>query len=145
MASSGIPGMPVDVRLTCPRCKLLPRLFVAVDGKTLYRCNGCEWYFTLGTQAPTGTDTATLAVGGTAITVASGGASFTSGMLILFDTGTNTEVLTVAAGATGTNIPLSTPAIKAHLANATFGQLLISSTLGGVGQDQVPANPGWGF
>jgi hypothetical protein len=136
-------GVPTAVTLTCPRCKTLRR-FVAVDGGTLYRCAGCEWYWTLSTQAPTGTDTATLAVGGTSLTVGSGGASFSTGMLLLFDTGTNAEVLKVTSTGTATNIPVSA-AIKAHLANATFGQLVISSTLGGVGQDAVPGNPPYGF
>src|SRR5260221_9772167 len=100
-------GVPTALTLTCPRCKTL-RKFVHVDTATLFRCGGCEWYFTLGTQAPTGTDTATLAVGGTALTVASGGASFTSGMLLLFDTGSNAEVLRVTSTATATNIPVRT-------------------------------------
>jgi hypothetical protein len=136
-------GVPAALTLTCPRCKTL-RKFVHVDTATLYRCGGCEWYFTLGTQAPTGTDTATLAVGGTTLTVASGGASFTSGMLLLFDTGSNAEVLRVTSTGTATNIPVSA-AIKAHLANATFGQLLISSTLSGVGQAAVPGPAPYGF
>jgi hypothetical protein len=39
--------VPIDVALTCPRCKLR-RLFVTTNG-TQYRCQGCEWLFTLGT------------------------------------------------------------------------------------------------
>jgi hypothetical protein len=136
-------AVPTAVALTCPRCKF-SRSFVNINGSTLFRCSACEWYWTLGTQAPTSTDTATLAVGGTALTVASGGASFTTGMLLLFDTGVSAEVLKVTSTGTATNIPVSA-AIKAHLANATFGQLLISSTLGGVGQDAVPGNPPYGF
>lgn len=136
-------GVPTAVRLLCPRCKIL-HFFVALDGQTLIRCQGCEWQFTMSTQAPTGTDTATLAVGGTALTVASGGASFTSGMLVLFDTGTLAEVLTVQAGATGTNIPVSA-AIKAHAANATFGQLLLTPSFNAIGEQAVPAAAGWGF
>src|SRR5260221_12574950 len=100
-------GVPAAQALTCPRCKVL-RKFVNVDTATLYRCGGCEWYFTLGTQAPAGTDTATLAAGGTALTVASGGASFTNGMLLLFYTGVNAEVLRVTSTATATNIPVRT-------------------------------------
>jgi len=93
-------GVPATVALTCPRCKTY-RQFVNVDGGTLFRCAGCEWYWSLGTQAPTGTDTATLAVGGTSLTVASGGTAFTSGMLLLFDTTVNAEVLKVTATGTG--------------------------------------------
>jgi hypothetical protein len=140
-----VQGVPADVYLTCQRCHYR-RLFVNVDGGTVFRCSGCEWYWTLSTQAPTGTDTATLLVGGLALTVASGGASFTAGMLILFDTLVNAEVLTAAAGATGVNIPLAAPgAMKAHLANATFGQLLMTPTNSGFDMNAVPNNPGWGF
>jgi hypothetical protein len=145
-------GTPTAVPLVCPRCKV-PRQFVNVDGGTLFRCKGCEWYFTLSTQAPTSTANAVRAAGSTTIPVASGGASFTNGMLLLYDTGVNAEVLVVNGSASGTSIPVAAPfywpavagMIKSHGAAPTFGQLLVSSTLGGVGQDSVPANPGYGF
>lgn len=133
-----VAGTPAAVTLTCPRCKAT-RLFVNIDGGTSFRCGGCEWPFSLTAVAPTGTSTAPLSVGGTAITVASGGASFTTGMLLLYDTGTSAEVLTVTATGSATSIPV-TPAIKAHLTAATFGQLLNSPTLSGVGENQVPQN-----
>ncbi len=47
-------GVPTGVALKCPRCRVL-RPFVNVDGGTLFRCGACEWYWTLSTQAPTGT------------------------------------------------------------------------------------------
>jgi hypothetical protein len=65
-------------------------------------------------------------------------------MKLLFDTGQNAEVLTVSGTASATNIPV-TAAIRAHAINATFGQLLISSTYSGVGQEQVPGPPPYGF
>ena len=136
-------AVPSAVRLTCPRCKF-PRLFVSQDGGVTQRCGGCEWSFTMSTQAPTSTDTATLAVGGTALTVASGGASFTNGMVLLFDTGVNAEVLIVNGASSGTNIPV-TAAVKAHGANATFGQLLLTPSFNAAGEQAVPAAPGWGF
>lgn len=146
-------AIPSELFMACPRCKAT-RMFGDVSGGgTLYRCGGCEWSFTLGTTAPTGTSTASVAVGGTAITVASGGASFTSGMFLLYDTGVNTELLVVNGTATGTSIPVAgqwagqTRAgfAKAHNSGATFGQLSLSSTYGSTGEEAVPAAPGWGF
>jgi hypothetical protein len=133
-----VQGVPAAFLLRCPKERQLRR-FVNVDGGTVFRCSGCEWYWTLGTQAPTGTSTAVLNAGGTAITVASGGASFTSGMLLLYDTAgsVNAEVLTVTTTGTATNIPVSA-AVKGHLTGALFGQLLVSPTLTGFGLDAVP-------
>jgi len=108
------------------------------------RCSGCEWTFTLSTQSPTGTGTAVLSFGSTAITVASGGASFTNGMRLLYDVGQNAEVLTVNGTPSATNIPVA-PVQRAHSASVTFGQLLISSTYSGIGQAQVPAAAPYGF
>jgi hypothetical protein len=116
-----------------------------IDGGTLIRCSACEWPHSIGTQAPTGTASAILAAGGTAITVASGGASFTSGMVLAYDTGLATEILTCAGGSTATNIPVSA-AVKGHLSAVTFGQLNLTLTLAGqFGLEQVPPNPGYGF
>lgn len=145
-------AVPAAYRLTCPRCKST-RFFVSIDGGVTQRCKGCEWQFTMSTQAPTSTDTATLAVGGTALTVASGGASFTNGMFLLFDTGANAEVLVVNGSSTATNIPVTsapfwpvfTGAVKAHGSNATFGQLLLTPSFNAAGEQAVPAAPGWGF
>ena len=135
---------PAAIRLTCPRCRIL-RSFVAIDGSVTYRCSACEWYYTLSAVAPTGTSNAILAAGGTAIGVASGGASFTSGMTLLYDTGLNTEVLTVNGAATGTSIPV-TAAARAHSSAVTFGQLAITPTYAGIGVgDAVIPNPPWGF
>lgn len=206
-----VAGVPAAVTLTCPRCKTL-RSFFNVDGGTLFRCGGCEWYWTLGTPAiatpavpattvnatnNTGTIIAATITGGTltavtvngsqvgttagtylvpaggtinitytvapswtwalpvingsmiagatAVPVASGGTYFTAGMKLFIDTSTAAEVLTVASGASATSIPVSPAALKAHSNGTAFGTLLISSTLGGVGEDQVPASPGWGF
>jgi hypothetical protein len=137
-------AVPQAIRLTCPRCRTL-RPFLALDGGTNFRCAGCEWQWTLVTQAPTGTSNAALSAGGTAIGVASGGASFTNGMQLLYDTGQLAEVLTVNGSATGTSIPV-TAASRSHSSAATFGQLLVSQTYTGYGVDGVPIpTPGWGF
>jgi hypothetical protein len=136
-------AVPASVTVTCPREKVL-RLFVNLDGGVTHRCTGCEWQFTFSAVSPTGTDTATVTAGSTtAITVASGGASFTSGMKLLFDTGTNAEVVTVGPGSTGTNVPVPGGFAKSHSANATFGQLQVAPSFAVA--DTVPAAPGWGF
>jgi hypothetical protein len=136
---------PAAVRLTCPRCLTL-RAFVAIDGISSYRCAGCEWYWTFSTVAPTGSATAGLSAGGTAITVASGGASFTSGMTLLYDSGnTAAELLTVTATGSATSIPV-TAAARAHLSGAAFGQLALAPSYNGIGVgDAAIPPPGWGF
>jgi hypothetical protein len=147
-----VASIPASVPLVCPREKFR-RNFVGVDGSVTYRCSGCEWTYTLATQAPTSTSSAVLNAGGTAITVASGGAAFTNGMYLLFDTLLNTEVLIVNGAATGVSIPVAaaaywpavTGAVKNHLTAVTFGQLLISSTYAATGEEAVPAAPSWGF
>jgi hypothetical protein len=148
-----MPAIPADVTITCPRCKVLRTFLDVSEGGVQYRCAGCEWTFTLTTTAPTGTSTAAVSKGGTTITVASGGASFTNGMTLLYDTGVNAEVVLVNGAATGTSIPIAGQWTgetrdgwaKAHGSGATFGQLAVSSTFAGAGQEAVPANPGWGF
>lgn len=138
-------AVPAAIRLTCPRCRIL-RAFVAIDGQVSFGCSGCELRMSLSAVAPTGTSNATLAAGGTAISVASGGASFTNGMLLLYDgTGTSCEVLTVNGTATGTSIPV-TAAVKAHSTAATFGQLAIAPSYAGYGVEAqpIPAPP-WGY
>jgi hypothetical protein len=137
-------GVPAAAWLTCPRCTA-PRTMVNVDGGVLCACGGCEWQIALSTQAPTGTTNAAITAGSTAISVASGGASFISGMLLLIDTSTGAEVVTVVGSATNTSIPVPGGFLKNHGSGATFGQLLTSSALTGVGQAMVPAAPGWGF
>jgi len=129
-----------DALPALPECKTL-RSFVNVDGGQTYRCAECEWFWSLTAGSPAGTATAPLAQGGTAVTVTSGGAAFTSGMQVLYDSGTSAEVLNVGPGATGMSVPVSA-AVKAHTAGATFGKLVTSSTLGGVGQLAVPQLPG---
>jgi len=137
-------GVPTAQYLTCPRCKVR-RLFENVDGGTQFRCAGCEWFFTLSTQAPTNTTNAARSAGATTLPVASGGASFTSGMLSLVDTGANAEVVQATATGSATSVPVTALA-KAHNSAVAIGQLLVSATYGGVGVgDAVPNAPGWGF
>lgn len=149
-----MPGaIPADLYLVCPRCKIVRKLANVSGGGIQYRCGGCEWTFSLGTIAPTGTSTASVVIGGTAITVASGGASFTNGMILLYDTGTSAEVVTVNGTATATNIPVAGQwagevrggFAKAHASGVAFGQFALTSTFGAVGEEAVPAAPGWGF
>jgi hypothetical protein len=150
--------LPAGSLVFCPRCKAL-RYFIDLSaGAILYRCSGCEWQFTFTAVAPTGTSNAAITApsGSTfAISVASGGASFTGGMLLLYDTGVNAEVLRVSATGSATVIPVgsgtATPGevqsgfAKTHLTAATFGQLLVSPSFSAVGEQAVPAAPGWGF
>lgn len=138
-----VQGVPATVLLVCPREKS-QRLFVNIDGGITFRCSACEWSYTLGTQAPTNTTSASASVGATAISVASGGASFTTGMYVLWDTGTSAEVVKVTATGSSSSIPV-TAAIKAHNSAVAIGQLLISPTFNAVGEDAVPVAPGWGF
>lgn len=140
-------AIPASAVVSCPRCKAL-RLFVNVSaGSTLFRCGGCEWTYTFSTQAPTGTTNAAITTPSTtfALSVASGGASFTSGMVLYVDTTTSAEVVTVIGAATGTSIPVPSGFAKSHLTATAFGQLLISSTFAATGEEAVPAAPGWGF
>lgn len=140
-------AIPTNALVICPRCKAL-RSFVNVSqGGILYRCSGCEWSFSFTAVAPTGTASAAITVPATtfAITVASGGASFTAGMYVLYDVGPLAEVVKVTTTGTATNIPVAAGFAKPHLTAVTFGQLAISSTYAGVGQEAVPGAPGWGF
>jgi len=137
-------GTPTAFYTPCPRCKITRR-FINVDGGTMFRCAGCEWFYTLSTQAPTNTTNASRSVGATTLPVASGGASFTNGMLVLVDTAASAEVVQVNGSATGTSIPV-TALGKAHNSGVAIGQLLTSSTYSGVGVgDAVPPAPGYGF
>lgn len=137
-------GIPAAFYMTCPRCKILRRM-TNVDGGTLFRCAGCEWFYTMSTTAPTGTTNASRAVSATTIPVASGGASFTAGMNVLIDTGANAEVVIVTATGSATSIPV-TPFGKSHNSGVAIGQVAAASTYSGVGVgDAVPAAPGWGF
>lgn len=140
--------VPAGVVARCPRCWALRSFSNVSGGGITYRCGGCEWTFTFGTQAPTGTTNAVLTAGGGTISVASGGASFTNGMILLLDTGTNAEVVTVNGSATGTSIPVAGGQtgqtrgglLRGHSSGVTFGQLLVSSTYGGTGEEAVPQN-----
>jgi hypothetical protein len=152
MPSPTVCASPTEFWVTCPRCRV-PRKFVCLDGQTLSRCGGCEWYFTFGTQSPTGTSNGAITAGvTTAIPVASGGASFTTGMVLWLDTATATEIAVVQSGGSGTSIPcaygtgtggIAAGFAKSHLTAMAFGQLLISPTV--LTADRVPNAPGWGF
>jgi hypothetical protein len=133
--------------MICPRCKAL-RPFVNISaGGTQYRCGGCEWTYTLSTQAPTGTTSAAITTPATtlALTVASGGASFVNGMYLLVDVGSSAEVVQVNGTPTGTSIPVPSGFAKTHSSGAAIGQALATPTFGGVGEDAVVGAPGWGF
>jgi hypothetical protein len=93
-----------------------------IIGHFLYNVLGD--YTTVGTPAaPNTTASAPIAAGATSITVASGGASYTTGMNLWIEDGGSpaaNEVVTVSAGSTATNIPLSTPTRFAHLTATPF-------------------------
>jgi hypothetical protein len=77
--------------------------------------------------------------------MASGGAAFTTGMVLVVDTGNNSEVTTVVApGGTGTSVPVQALA-KSHLTAAAFGQISLAVTYGSTGEEAVPVAPSWGF
>lgn len=136
-------AIPASVTGTCPRCGTLRLLENISGGGVQFRCNGCEWLLTMSAGTPNGTSNAAVTAGTTtAISVASGGASFTSGMLILYDTGSSAEIVTVSGTATATSIPVPGGFIKSHLTAATFGQLAIAPSLT---IETVPPAPGWGF
>jgi hypothetical protein len=83
-----------------------------------------------------------VAQGATALPVASGGASFTSGMVLLLDTAGTPEVVTVTATGSLTSIPVI-PAALAHASGAAFGHLSVASQYGtAVGQAAVPGPMG---
>jgi hypothetical protein len=120
-------------------------MFTAIDGTVTFRCAGCEWYYLLSAVAPTGTSNAVLSAGGTAIGMASGGAAFTNGMILLIDTGVLSEVVTVNGAATGTSVPI-TATVRGHASAMTFGQMAIAPRNSGIGVGNavIPA-PGWGY
>ena len=70
---------------------------------------------------PTSTLSADVSAAGTALTVASGGTAFTNGMVVSIQDGASSELVTVGAGATGTNIPVSALAFD-HATGVTFGR-----------------------
>jgi hypothetical protein len=92
-------------------------------GEALYNLLGD--YTTTGTAAsPASVTTAPVAAGALALTVASGGASFTVGMAVwIEDAGTPAanEVCIVGAGSTGTSVVLAAPGTRfAHLTATPF-------------------------
>lgn len=70
--------------------------------------------------SPTDTISATVTAGDTALTVASGGASFTNGMKVAIQDGPRTEIVTVGAGSTGTSVVVSATAFG-HAIGVKFG------------------------
>jgi hypothetical protein len=65
-------------------------------------------------------------------------------MFILIDTGVNAEVVQATSTGSATSIPV-TAFLKGHNSAVAIGQLLVSPTYSAVGEDAVPAAPGWGF
>lgn len=145
-----MPGaMPSEVTVRCPRCWQARRMVNVSGGGVQYRCDGCEWTFTYGITTPNTTINASASAGATTLSVASGGASYTNGMVLLIDSATGAEVVIVNGASTGTSIPVrsATPTgrvtsglIKAHNSGTAFGQLAAASTYGGTGEEAVPLN-----
>ena len=78
---------------------------------------------TLGTKSPTGTINAASAAGDTALSVASGAASYTAGMKVLVGAGTAAEVITVGgtiAGVASVNTPATAPAAATVISTVTL-------------------------
>lgn len=73
------------------------------------------------TKTPTDTISATVTAGDTALTVVSGGASFTNGMSVAIQDGPRTEIVTAGAGSTGTSVVVSATAFG-HAIGVKFGQ-----------------------
>lgn len=71
--------------------------------------------------SPTNTLSAPVSAAGTALTVAANGTDFTNGMVVSIEDGVKSELVTVGAGATGTNIPVSALAFD-HASGVAFGQ-----------------------
>ena len=96
---------------------LLPNQSISVNyNANLYAVAGVDTLV-----APTNTASAPIGLGATAITVAANGTNFTNGMVVSIIDGNNSELVTVGAGATATNVPISATA-KAHATGVTFGQ-----------------------
>jgi hypothetical protein len=130
---------PANVFAPCPRCNTLRTL---IGSGTAYMCGACEWAFTASTVAPTGTGTGAVTTASTAITVASGGAAFTSVMSLLYDTAANAEIVRVTATGSATSIPVARFQ-RAHGGGVTFGQLLLTPSQ--LASERVPPAAGWGF
>lgn len=83
--------------------------------QNIYACSNVN-----NITTPTSTLSANVSAAGTSLSVASGGASFTAGMVISINDGVNTELVTVSAS-TGTTITVS--ALQhAHASGTAFGQ-----------------------
>ena len=123
-------------------------VFGDVLGHLLYNILG-DYTVTGTTAAPSGTTNATMAVGATAIPVASGGTSFTTGMYVwLEDSGTPAanEVVQVTATGSATSIPITATRF-AHgtampVSNTTAPYTHVFALLNGtIGAANGPAQP----
>ena len=77
-----------------------------------------DWTDTGTASTPTGTLSAAVTPGATALPVASGGASFLAGTLVQVGTTTTAEIVTVGTGSTSSSVVLSTPLRFSHLTAA---------------------------
>lgn len=71
--------------------------------------------------SPTNVTSGTTAQGAVALAVASGGTSFTNGMVVSIQDGNLSELVTVGAGSIATSVVISATA-NAHATGVTFGQ-----------------------
>jgi len=98
--------------------------FPLMAGKSMQVCYNATLYAVAAVDAiktPTSTLSSNALLGATALAVASGGTSFTNGMIVSIIDGNNTELVTVGAGSTGTSVVVSATA-HAHASGVTFGQ-----------------------
>lgn len=73
-------------------------------------------------SAPYGTATAATVIGGTVITVASGGTAFTAGMTVVVDPSTALQEVATVSASSGTSVTVSAAFTFVHGSAATFSQ-----------------------
>ncbi len=98
--------------------------FPLCAGQSINVCYNAKLYAVAGVdtiKTPTNTTSGSVIATATALPVASGGASFTNGMVISIQDGNLSEIVTVGAGSTGTSVVVSALA-NAHASGVTFGQ-----------------------
>lgn len=157
VAAPGVPGSTVAVTNTTGTIVIATisggtLTFVFVNGAQVGTTAGAYALPAGGTisitysVAPTWTWTlpqtsGSVVAGAVALPIAAGGASFTAGMQLLVDTGSNLEAVVVGSGATATSIPVPAGLTRAHGSAVAFGQPKLTSSFGTA--QSVPAASPW--
>lgn len=100
--------------------------FPLAPGQSITVNYGFKLYAVAGVdviKAPTSVTSGSVSAAGVALPVASGGTSFTNGMIVSIQDGNLSEVVTVGAGSTGTSVVVSALA-NSHASGVTFGQFV---------------------